>query len=186
MVRSKFTCQSGLDAFKQEFKEISKQNNPNDVLKEWFVKIYIQEDFTNKIPAADQQTWFKKNKKSTSSSISEALVEGTIYTIFKLFIINGEFHPDLPITYLKNEARDCVWKVSVLAELQPGLKLQPGLNYPGWQIPYNCTKIFQSGLKRRLTHVRRCKLAKQQRLPTKFLPGFTLDFSFSPGWNIPI
>ena len=45
-------------------------------------------------------------------------------------------------------------------------KFQPGLSYPGWKFPCNRTKKFHPGLKRWLTHVTRCKLPKQQRLPT--------------------
>ena len=76
MVRSIFTCKSGLDAFKQEFKEVSKENNPEDILKEWFVKNYINEAFLKNVSKADREAWSKKHHKDIETSINETLIKG--------------------------------------------------------------------------------------------------------------
>ena len=76
MVRSEFSCRSGLDAFESRFKKISKQNNPKDVLKELFVKDYLKASFIKNISKADRENWLKSKGKDISASISDALVEG--------------------------------------------------------------------------------------------------------------
>lgn len=76
MVRSKFNCKSGIDAFKQSFKKISSENNPREVLSEWFVKYYIEAEFTKNLTDAHRSEWKKKYEKSFEQSVNDSLVEG--------------------------------------------------------------------------------------------------------------
>ena len=76
MVRSELACRSGLDAFEIQFKQTSKQNNPKDILKEWFVENYLKPSFIRNIQKADQESWFKSKRKNISTSIRDALIEG--------------------------------------------------------------------------------------------------------------
>lgn len=76
MVRSKFNCIAGLDAFKQNFKKISSEMNATDVLKEWFVKRYLKEDFAKNVSQSDRDNWMRKYKKSFNESVRDSLVKG--------------------------------------------------------------------------------------------------------------
>jgi hypothetical protein len=77
MVRSKFNCISGIDAFKQEFPKISRDNDPNAVLSEWFVQRYIKAEFIKSLPKEDRDKWVAKYKKTFMQSVSDSLIEGT-------------------------------------------------------------------------------------------------------------
>ena len=77
MVRAKFNCLAGNDAFKQNFKKMASENDPNDVLKEWFAENYISEEFTKSLSQEDQNRWIAKYKKSFNESVNESLIEGT-------------------------------------------------------------------------------------------------------------
>ena len=76
MVRSRFNCISGIDAFKQEFKKISSENDPNDVLNEWFVQHYLKAEFSKNLSSEDRGAWMKKYGKSFKQSVNDTLIEG--------------------------------------------------------------------------------------------------------------
>ena len=76
MVRAKLNCLAGNDAFTQNFKKISSENDPNDVLKEWFVKHYLSKKFTKSLSQEDQNRWIAKYKKFFNESVNESLIEG--------------------------------------------------------------------------------------------------------------
>ena len=77
MVRSKFNCIAGIDAFKQNFKKISIDNDPNEVLSEWFVEHYITAEFSKNLSSEDRVKWMKKYSKTFMQSVNDSLIEGT-------------------------------------------------------------------------------------------------------------
>ena len=76
MVRSRFNCISGIDAFKQEFKKISSDNDPSEVLREWFVQRYIKAEFSNSLSKEDKDKWENKYNESFMQSVNDSLIEG--------------------------------------------------------------------------------------------------------------
>ena len=82
MVRSKFNCISGNDAFKQSFKKIAGENNPADVLNEWFVQYYIRAEFTKSFSKEDQDKWIAKYNKTFEQSVNDSLIEGRIIRLY--------------------------------------------------------------------------------------------------------
>ena len=76
MVRSKFNCIAGINAFKQYYKKISSDNNPNEVLSEWFVEHYITAEFSKDLSAEDRRKWIKKYRKTFMQSVNDSLIEG--------------------------------------------------------------------------------------------------------------
>ena len=76
MVRSVHNCKSGIDAFKEDFSKIARDNDPNDVLSEWFVKLYLRADFSKSLSKGDRDEWMDKYKKSFEQSVNDSLVEG--------------------------------------------------------------------------------------------------------------
>ena len=76
MVRSESSCRAGLDAFAHKFKKISKQNNPKDILDEWFVEHFRNASFIEIIPKAEKQSWLDSKGETMLESIDNVLVEG--------------------------------------------------------------------------------------------------------------
>ena len=76
MVRSKYNCISGIDAFKQKFKKISTNNDSREVLNEWFVRHYIKAEFSKNLSTEDRDRWFAKYNKTFIQSVNDSLIEG--------------------------------------------------------------------------------------------------------------
>ena len=76
MVRSIEDCRSGVDALKEEFKQLTKTNESESVLDEWYTEPFLDEEFLHYVPQKDLKLWIKKHNKTILSSIKEALVEG--------------------------------------------------------------------------------------------------------------
>jgi hypothetical protein len=76
MVRSVYNCKSGLDAFKEMYEKIAKENKPEDILKEGFLAHFSKDLFTRSLSNEDRLQWMKMKGKEVSASIDEALVEG--------------------------------------------------------------------------------------------------------------
>ena len=77
MVRSKSNCISGIDAFKQKFPKISGDNDPNAVLSEWFVQVYIGAEFNKSLSKEDRDKWLARYNKTFMQSVKDNLIEGT-------------------------------------------------------------------------------------------------------------
>ncbi|XP_046857657.1 uncharacterized protein LOC124451071 isoform X1 [Xenia sp. Carnegie-2017] len=76
MVRSKFNCIAGINAFKQIFKKISSKNNASEVVNEWFVDVYTKEKFIKNLSTKDREKWMVTYKKNFTQSVKESLIEG--------------------------------------------------------------------------------------------------------------
>ena len=77
MVRSVYSCKSGLDAFKTHYIKTARKNNPEDILKEQvFLKNFRKELFIMHLSKEDRMQWLRMKGKDMSASIEEALVEG--------------------------------------------------------------------------------------------------------------
>lgn len=76
MVRSIEDCRSGVDALKEQFKHLTKVNESESVLAEWYTEPFLSEEFIHYVPEKDLQLWIRNHKKIISTSIKEALVEG--------------------------------------------------------------------------------------------------------------
>ncbi|XP_046857376.1 uncharacterized protein LOC124450775 isoform X2 [Xenia sp. Carnegie-2017] len=76
MVRSKFNCIAGINAFKQIFKKISSKNNASEVVNEWFVDVYTKEKFIENLSTTDREKWMVTYKKDFTQSVKESLIEG--------------------------------------------------------------------------------------------------------------
>ena len=79
MVRSIEDCRSGVDALKEQFKHLTKANESESVLDEWYTEPFLDEEFLHYVPEKDLQLWVRNHKKTISISIEEALVEGIVY-----------------------------------------------------------------------------------------------------------
>ena len=77
MVRSVYSCKSGLDAFKAHYIKTARKNNPEDILKEEvFLKNFRKDFFIMNLSNEDRMQWLRMKGKEVSASIEEALVEG--------------------------------------------------------------------------------------------------------------
>jgi hypothetical protein len=76
MVRSIEDCKSGVDALKEVSTTLTKTNQSENVLDEWYTEAFQQEEFFDYVPEKDLQLWIRNHKKTASTSINEALVEG--------------------------------------------------------------------------------------------------------------
>ena len=76
MVRSVYSCKSGLNAFKENYKLATRDNNPTGILQEPNVQIFREVSFIKSLSHDDKKIWLERKGKTVSTSIDEALVEG--------------------------------------------------------------------------------------------------------------
>ena len=92
MVRSRYNCKSGIDAFKQEFKKISSKNDSKEVLNEWFVRHYIKAEFSKNLSTEDSDRWFTKYNKTFMQSVNDSLIEAIGQPIVELINYMEQVH----------------------------------------------------------------------------------------------
>lgn len=82
MVRSVHSCKSGLNAFKEQYKLATRDNDPTGILREPDVRNFRKVSYIKSLSHDDKKKWLERKGKSVSASIDEALVEGQYMFIF--------------------------------------------------------------------------------------------------------
>ncbi|KAL9980551.1 hypothetical protein ACROYT_G009153 [Oculina patagonica] len=77
MIRTVIDCQAGVDALKESYRQLSLANKSEGVLKEWFAKSYLKEEYLANLADGVNDKWTKDhNGKNVNASLKEALQEG--------------------------------------------------------------------------------------------------------------